>query len=338
MDLATIQPALRENNLDGWIFYDHHKRDHLAYRILGIPSGHQGARAHQFNSCSRHFAAIVYYEATMAHQLKRLADDAINTWRTMPKSQALRWYGAVLRNAPTILRERKFYSADRDMRGTLRFYLLGRDFTVDNTTNSSYSFLREFFVRQIYFREFESLSFNTCLDLGCNVGEVSSFLKQLAGPQGRVIGVDPLTYPDNPFRSKVSTVPGITIHQGVLCGESLRLDPAALRAMCDPYGFDRDLVITVEELRKIYGLQHIDFLKMDIEGAEFDIFRDSASWLDGIDNLAMEVHNTVGNPEEIIQTLQQKGFHVKWLDDEGYPVEPRNAGYIYASKIGSLKD
>ena len=257
----------------------------------------------------------------------------------MPKSQALRWYGAVLRHAPTILRERKFYSADHDMRGILRFHLLGRDFTVNNTTpGDSYPFFREFFVRRIYFREFKQLSFDTCLDLGCNIGEVSSFLMQLAGPQGRVVGVDPLTYPNNAIRSRVAAIPGIKLHQGVLCGESQRHDSAALRAICDPYDFDSNLAITVEELMKTYGLQHVDFLKMDIEGAEFDIFRDSVRWLDGVDNLAMEVHNAVGDPTEIIERLQQKGFRVKWLGDAGYPVEPRNAGYIYASKIGSLKD
>jgi hypothetical protein len=108
--------------------------------------------------------------------------------------------------------------------------------------------------------------------------------------------------------------------------------------MCDPYNFDASLAITVEELMKTYGIQHVDFLKMDIEGAEFAIFRDSVQWLDEVDNLAMEVHNTVGDPAEIIQRLQQKGFRVKWLDDAGYPTDQRNAGYIYASKIGSLKD
>jgi FkbM family methyltransferase len=278
----------------------------------------------------------------MGHQLKRLADDAVSTWFTMPKSQALRWYGAVLLNAPTILRERKFYSADHHMRGVLRFHLLGRDFDVDidsltGISGNPYAFLREFFVRQIYFREFKQLSFDTCLDLGCNTGVVTSLLKQMAGPQGKVVGVDPLTYPGNTFRSRTVATPGITIHQGVLCGDSLRRDSIALRAMCDPYGFDANLAITIEELIQLYGLPHIDFLKMDIEGAEFDIFRDSVHWLDGVDNLAMEVHNTAGNPEAIIQRLQQRGFRVKWLDDAGYPAEPRNAGYLYASKVGALK-
>jgi hypothetical protein len=107
--------------------------------------------------------------------------------------------------------------------------------------------------------------------------------------------------------------------------------------MCDLYSFDVNHAITVSELMQIYPLDHIDFLKMDIEGAEFSIFRDSSHWLDRVDNLAMEVHNTVGNPDEIIKRLQDKGFRVKWLDDGGYPVQPENAGYIYASKVGSLE-
>jgi len=36
MDLNAIQGALRESNLDGWLFYDHHHRDAIAYRVLGI--------------------------------------------------------------------------------------------------------------------------------------------------------------------------------------------------------------------------------------------------------------------------------------------------------------
>lgn len=37
MDLARIQEALRREKLDGWLFFDHHVRDPLAYRILGLP-------------------------------------------------------------------------------------------------------------------------------------------------------------------------------------------------------------------------------------------------------------------------------------------------------------
>jgi len=37
MNLSSIQAALRERNIDAWLFYDHHRRDPIAYRVLGLP-------------------------------------------------------------------------------------------------------------------------------------------------------------------------------------------------------------------------------------------------------------------------------------------------------------
>jgi Xaa-Pro aminopeptidase len=39
MDLSAIQQALRVRNIDAWLFYDHHHRDPIAYRVLGLPDG-----------------------------------------------------------------------------------------------------------------------------------------------------------------------------------------------------------------------------------------------------------------------------------------------------------
>jgi Xaa-Pro aminopeptidase len=39
MNLPAIQAALRERNIDAWLFYDHHHRDPIAYRVLGLPEG-----------------------------------------------------------------------------------------------------------------------------------------------------------------------------------------------------------------------------------------------------------------------------------------------------------
>jgi Xaa-Pro dipeptidase len=39
MNLSAIQSALRERNIDAWLFYDHHHRDPIAYRVLGLPDG-----------------------------------------------------------------------------------------------------------------------------------------------------------------------------------------------------------------------------------------------------------------------------------------------------------
>jgi Xaa-Pro dipeptidase len=37
MNLPAIQAALREHQIDAWLFYDHHRRDPIAYRVLGLP-------------------------------------------------------------------------------------------------------------------------------------------------------------------------------------------------------------------------------------------------------------------------------------------------------------
>jgi Xaa-Pro dipeptidase len=39
MRLREIQTALREEGLDGWLFFDHHQRDPLAYRVLQFTPG-----------------------------------------------------------------------------------------------------------------------------------------------------------------------------------------------------------------------------------------------------------------------------------------------------------
>jgi len=44
MKLDEIQRALRAEQLDGWLFFDHHHRDPLAYRVLGLPAGAMAAR------------------------------------------------------------------------------------------------------------------------------------------------------------------------------------------------------------------------------------------------------------------------------------------------------
>ncbi|MFZ0337960.1 MAG: M24 family metallopeptidase [Terracidiphilus sp.] len=49
MNLDAIQAALRDSSLDGWLFYDHHHRDPIAARILGLdPNAHVTRRWYYF--------------------------------------------------------------------------------------------------------------------------------------------------------------------------------------------------------------------------------------------------------------------------------------------------
>ena len=48
MNLEGIQKQLQAEGIDGWLFYDHHGRDPIAYRVLGMKVGHVSRRWYYF--------------------------------------------------------------------------------------------------------------------------------------------------------------------------------------------------------------------------------------------------------------------------------------------------
>src|SRR3954454_10688304 len=71
MKLTAIQEQLREANLDGWLFFDHHQRDPLAYRILGLGAkGHVSRRWYFFIPATGEPRGLVHrIEARMLDEL-----------------------------------------------------------------------------------------------------------------------------------------------------------------------------------------------------------------------------------------------------------------------------
>jgi Xaa-Pro dipeptidase len=71
MKLAEIQSQLRQSKLDGWLFFDHHVRDPLAYRILGLASkGHVSRRWYFFIPAEGEARGLVHrIEARMLDEL-----------------------------------------------------------------------------------------------------------------------------------------------------------------------------------------------------------------------------------------------------------------------------
>lgn len=49
--------------------------------------------------------------------------------------------------------------------------------------------------------------------------------------------------------------------------------------------------ITVEALMSRFGIDYIDFFKVDIEGAEKEVFASSSMWIDKIGVIAIELHD-----------------------------------------------
>jgi Xaa-Pro dipeptidase len=69
--VAEIQSALREANLDGWLFYDFRRSDPLAYRILKIPSSGVTTRRWFY------YVPVVGEPVKVVHSIERFRLDAL---------------------------------------------------------------------------------------------------------------------------------------------------------------------------------------------------------------------------------------------------------------------
>ncbi|HEX8338557.1 MAG TPA: Xaa-Pro peptidase family protein [Pyrinomonadaceae bacterium] len=69
--VADIQAALREANLDGWLFYDFRRSDPLAYRILRLPT--QGVTTRRWF----YYVPVVGEPVRVVHSIERYRLDAL---------------------------------------------------------------------------------------------------------------------------------------------------------------------------------------------------------------------------------------------------------------------
>lgn len=68
-----------------------------------------------------------------------------------------------------------------------------------------------------------------------------------------------------------------------------------------------------------------DFLKCDVEGAEFQLFQGDLSWTQAVKNMALEFHPTKGDVDELEKRLKAHNFQVQ-------RVEHSCLGYFYCTR------
>ena len=89
MNLDVIQHELRGAGLDGWLFFDHHQRDPLAYRVLGLDAnGHVSRRWYYFVPAQGEPRGMVH--RVEPHQLDALPGEKILYSRWQEQETGLR--------------------------------------------------------------------------------------------------------------------------------------------------------------------------------------------------------------------------------------------------------
>jgi Xaa-Pro aminopeptidase len=84
MDLTGIQSAMRDASLDGWLFYDHHHRDPLSERILGLtPNAHITRRWYYFIPASGDPCKLVHRIESAALDILPGAKTEYSSWQEL---------------------------------------------------------------------------------------------------------------------------------------------------------------------------------------------------------------------------------------------------------------
>jgi FkbM family methyltransferase len=74
--------------------------------------------------------------------------------------------------------------------------------------------------------------------------------------------------------------------------------------------------LTLHSIMREYNIPHIDILKVDIEGAELEVFNASSSWIDNVDTIIAELHDGLKSGCEQSFTQATSKFTERWQQGE----------------------
>jgi len=237
------------------------------------------------------------------------------------------WIGAFL-HLFSIIKERSLYPIDRFMAdGTIysihnRFGIFKIDpLTIDQKipeVSRCFSHIRELYIKNCYlkFHQIDEGQLDTVVDLGANRGMASVMFVPVAK---RIIAIEALPQYVESIQYLVQQLNGynnLQIGTYFVGKEDKLLD-------------DGQQIVRFSTMMKNFEIEQIDFLKIDIEGSEFEIV-DDIPW-SGVKYVSMEIHHEIGSAETIVQKLKDHQFDVIMATNDLVRTHDfRNADYLFA--------
>jgi FkbM family methyltransferase len=168
------------------------------------------------------------------------------------------------------------------------------------------------------------LSPRTIVDAGANIGLSSLFFAN-AFPTAQIVAIEPESSNFALLQQNAHPYPSIRPFLGALWSTSAPVclqDPGTGNwgyrvrtgtAASEPSSIP---AITVDALMQQLSWDHIDILKIDIEGSEKEVFEGAPSWIDRVGILIIELHDrlTAGCSRSVYGATQ--GFDLEWCKGE----------------------
>ena len=183
-------------------------------------------------------------------------------------------------------------------------------------TSDVETFEEVFLMRQydLPFADFEPANI---LDLGANIGYASVYFAA-RWPQARIMAVEPATSNldlldknTRPWNQITCLQAAVWSHPSWVQVANPKDAPNAFR-MSESHDSKKENIpaYTISQLIDRQGCRDLDLLKMDVEGAEAEIFQNGTAWLDRVKVLVIELHDRLvpGCAQALYRALQGYRF------------------------------
>ncbi len=189
--------------------------------------------------------------------------------------------------------------------------LFGKDFFFISPTELMHG-LNEIFIEEVYKQVLPPKPY--IIDCGANIGLSVIYLKQMF-PDATIIAFEPDEENFNLLQSNIKSFgyENVFARKEAVWIENTTLQFASEGSMSSRiHTEDSDNTVPVKAIKlKDYLDRTVDFLKIDIEGAEFQVILDVKDQLQHINNLFLEYHGTFNQNNElnsIFSLLVDNGF------------------------------
>ena len=208
--------------------------------------------------------------------------------------------------------------------------LFGKDFYFISPTELMHG-LNEIFIEEVYKQHLPPNPY--IIDCGANIGLSVIYLKQMF-PDAKIIAFEPDEKNFNLLQANIKSFgyKNVQALKEAVWIENTTLQFAGEGSMSSRIHEEiSENTIPVKAIRlKDYLDKPIDFLKIDIEGAEYQVIMDIADQLHHVNNLFLEYHGSFNQNNELNQIFTL-------LTDKGFSYYIKEATSIYDHPFDRLK-
>jgi FkbM family methyltransferase len=134
------------------------------------------------------------------------------------------------------------------------------------------------------------------IDVGANVGFASVYFANRY-PNARIIAIEPDASNVAVLRKNTAPYPQVEAIEAAVWYESAMLtlhdegNKSGIQVRTDGSGSGKVRAMTIDEVLAMAGTNRVDILKVDIEGAEKELFERNPPWLGNVGVLMIELHD-----------------------------------------------